>query len=142
MIGVPDDDGGELPKAFVVPASDDFDGAALTAFVAEQVAPHKRIRAVELVQEIPKSPSGKILRCLLRRGAGAPRDLPGEAYETPAKEGVQLGAGGTLGSRAKRHPAWLPVEMDSSLAATKCVSSQARNVASPRYRAHATFSAA
>jgi acyl-coenzyme A synthetase/AMP-(fatty) acid ligase len=36
------------------------------AFVAEQVAPHKRIRAIELVQEIPKSPSGKILRRLLR----------------------------------------------------------------------------
>jgi acyl-coenzyme A synthetase/AMP-(fatty) acid ligase len=28
--------------------------------------PHKRIRVVELVEEIPKSPSGKILRRLLR----------------------------------------------------------------------------
>jgi acyl-CoA synthetase (AMP-forming)/AMP-acid ligase II len=66
VIGVPDDEAGELPKAFIVPASDDLDGDALTTFVAEQVAPHKRIRAIELVSEIPKSPSGKILRRLLR----------------------------------------------------------------------------
>jgi acyl-CoA synthetase (AMP-forming)/AMP-acid ligase II len=66
VIGVPDDEAGELPKAFIVPVSDDFDGAQLTTFVAERVAPHKRIRAIELVQEIPKSPSGKILRRLLR----------------------------------------------------------------------------
>ena len=66
VIGVPDDEAGELPKAFVVPASDDLDTDALTAFLAEQVAPHKRIRAIELVDEIPRSPSGKILRRLLR----------------------------------------------------------------------------
>jgi acyl-coenzyme A synthetase/AMP-(fatty) acid ligase len=29
------------------------------------VAPYKKIRAVELVEEIPKSPSGKILRRVL-----------------------------------------------------------------------------
>lgn len=66
VIGIPDDDAGELPKAFVVPAGDDLGSEELMAFVAEQVAPHKRIRAIELVQEIPKSPSGKILRRLLR----------------------------------------------------------------------------
>ncbi len=66
VIGIPDDEAGELPKAFVVPAGDDFEGDVLMAFVAEQVAPHKRIRAIELMQEIPKSPSGKILRRLLR----------------------------------------------------------------------------
>lgn len=65
VIGVPDDEAGELPKAFVVPAGD-LDSGELMAFVAEQVAPHKRIRAIELVREIPKSPSGKILRRLLR----------------------------------------------------------------------------
>ena len=35
------------------------------AFVAERVAPHKRIRRVEMVDEIPKAPTGKILRRLL-----------------------------------------------------------------------------
>jgi acyl-coenzyme A synthetase/AMP-(fatty) acid ligase len=49
-----------------VPAGADLDVEVLMTFVAEQVAPHKRIRAIELVAEIPKSPSGKILRRLLR----------------------------------------------------------------------------
>jgi acyl-CoA synthetase (AMP-forming)/AMP-acid ligase II len=30
--------------------------------VAQRVAPHKRIRALEIVPQVPKSPSGKILR--------------------------------------------------------------------------------
>ena len=36
------------------------------AWVAEQVAPQKRMRLVEVVDEIPKSPSGKILRRVLK----------------------------------------------------------------------------
>ncbi len=45
-------------------------GASLSAenlmsFIANQVAPHKRIRVVEFVDQIPKSPSGKILRRVL-----------------------------------------------------------------------------
>jgi acyl-CoA synthetase (AMP-forming)/AMP-acid ligase II len=34
-------------------------------FVAERVAPYKKVRAVEILDEIPKSPSGKILRRVL-----------------------------------------------------------------------------
>ena len=66
VIGVPDDEAGELPKAFVVPAGDTVDAKALMAFVAERVAPQKRVRLVEVIDEIPKSPSGKILRRLLK----------------------------------------------------------------------------
>jgi acyl-CoA synthetase (AMP-forming)/AMP-acid ligase II len=67
VIGVPDVEAGELPKAFVVAAP----GSGVTAeelqeFVAEHVSSYKRIRQVEFVDEIPKSPSGKILRRLLR----------------------------------------------------------------------------
>jgi acyl-coenzyme A synthetase/AMP-(fatty) acid ligase len=40
------------------------------AWVAERVAPHKRVRLVEFIEQIPKSPSGKILRRLLVDGAG------------------------------------------------------------------------
>ena len=40
-------------------------GRELMAYVAERVAPHEKIRRVEFVTEIPKSPSGKILRRLL-----------------------------------------------------------------------------
>jgi acyl-coenzyme A synthetase/AMP-(fatty) acid ligase len=38
---------------------------AIMEFVAERVAPHKRIRHLEFVDKIPKSPSGKILRRVL-----------------------------------------------------------------------------
>jgi acyl-coenzyme A synthetase/AMP-(fatty) acid ligase len=35
------------------------------AFVAERVAPYKKVRDVEIIDEIPRSPSGKILRRVL-----------------------------------------------------------------------------
>ncbi len=57
-----DDEGGEIPVAYVVGSTD---GDALMAWVAERVAPHKRVRRVEHIDAIPKSPSGKILRRLL-----------------------------------------------------------------------------
>jgi acyl-coenzyme A synthetase/AMP-(fatty) acid ligase len=59
------EDGGESPKAFVV-TDGDLDPEELMAYVAERVAPYKRIREVEFVGEIPKSASGKILRRMLR----------------------------------------------------------------------------
>ena len=45
----------------------------IQAFVAERVAPHKKIRLIERVDEIPKSASGKILRRVLveKERAGA-----------------------------------------------------------------------
>jgi acyl-CoA synthetase (AMP-forming)/AMP-acid ligase II len=67
VIPIPHEDGGEAPKACVVLADGaELDAAELMAWVAERVAPYKRIRAVEFVDEIPKSASGKILRRLLR----------------------------------------------------------------------------
>ncbi len=66
VIGRPDEEAGEIPTAVVVlrqPAADtDLVGRELMAYVAERVAPHEKIRRVEFVTEIPKSPSGKILR--------------------------------------------------------------------------------
>jgi len=69
VVPMPDEAGGEAPKACVVAAGDDLDGDALMTWVAERVAPYKRIRAVEVVDEIPKSASGKILRRLLAERA-------------------------------------------------------------------------
>ncbi len=66
VIGVPDDEAGELPKAFVVPAGDSVDQEALMEFVAGKVSPQKRIRLIEEIDEIPKAASGKILRRILR----------------------------------------------------------------------------
>jgi acyl-CoA synthetase (AMP-forming)/AMP-acid ligase II len=67
VIGVLDPEGEEVPKAFVVVR----EGAALTAddvmaYVAERLAPYKKVRVVEFVDAIPKSASGKILRKDLR----------------------------------------------------------------------------
>lgn len=72
VVGVPDDEGEEVPKAFVVkqnaPDADDLTEAAVIEFVAGQVAPYKKVRQVEFIEAIPKSASGKILRKDLRSG--------------------------------------------------------------------------
>ncbi len=65
VIGIPDQEAGELPKAFIVAATDDLDTDELVNWAAEQLSPQKRIRLVEVVDEIPKSASGKILRRVL-----------------------------------------------------------------------------
>jgi len=67
VIGIPDDEAGELPKAFITLKP----GAEATAeeiqeFVSGQVATYKQIRLVEFLPAIPKSASGKILRRELR----------------------------------------------------------------------------
>jgi acyl-CoA synthetase (AMP-forming)/AMP-acid ligase II len=71
VIPSPDEEAGEIPKAFVV-LKGKSTAEEIMAFVAPRVAPHKRIRRVEFIEEIPKSPAGKILRRVLidreRRG--------------------------------------------------------------------------
>ena len=64
VIPVPDDDAGEVPKAFVV-LRGELSGDEIMKYVAERVSPYKKIRVVEITDTIPKSPSGKILRRLL-----------------------------------------------------------------------------
>ncbi len=64
VIALPDAEAGEVPKAFVA-ASNSITPEEIMEFVAEHVAPYKRVRAVEIVEKIPKSPSGKILRRVL-----------------------------------------------------------------------------
>ncbi len=70
VIGVPDVEAGELPKAFVVLQP----GAEATVeelidFVGGHVASYKRIRMIDFIDAIPKSASGKILRRELRAAA-------------------------------------------------------------------------
>jgi acyl-CoA synthetase (AMP-forming)/AMP-acid ligase II len=65
VVGVPDHASGEVPKAFVV-ARGEVAPDEVMAWVAERVAPYKRVRVVEVVDAIPKLPSGKILRRELR----------------------------------------------------------------------------
>jgi acyl-CoA synthetase (AMP-forming)/AMP-acid ligase II len=68
VVGVPDPEAGEFPKAYVVPAGQELDPDELIEWIAGQVAPQKRVRAVEVIDEIPKSPSGKVLRRVLVEG--------------------------------------------------------------------------
>ena len=69
VIPSPDEEAGEIPKGIVVlkdPAvANDEMAEAIMAFVAGKVAPHKRVRALEFAEQIPKSASGKILRRVL-----------------------------------------------------------------------------
>jgi acyl-coenzyme A synthetase/AMP-(fatty) acid ligase len=48
-----------------VVANGPVDAEALMAWAAERVAPYKRIRRVEFVDQIPKGPYGKVLRRIL-----------------------------------------------------------------------------
>ncbi|NQW18444.1 MAG: AMP-binding protein [Chloroflexi bacterium] len=66
VIGKPDDEAGEVPKAFVVAANDNANADDIIDFVKGKVANYKRISEVEFVDEIPKNPSGKILRRVLK----------------------------------------------------------------------------
>jgi acyl-CoA synthetase (AMP-forming)/AMP-acid ligase II len=65
VIGRPDEEAGEVPVAFVALAGS-ATAEEIQAFIADRVAPYKKLRALEVVDEIPKSPSGKILRRKLR----------------------------------------------------------------------------
>jgi long-chain acyl-CoA synthetase len=63
VIGKPDDEAGEIPKAYVqlrpnVQATAD----ELIAFVKERISDYKRVREVEFIEKVPRTASGKILR--------------------------------------------------------------------------------
>ncbi|KAI8084129.1 uncharacterized protein B0P05DRAFT_536257 [Gilbertella persicaria] len=63
----------ELPRGYIVlnagvPATDET-AKTIMKFVADQVVYYKQLRSVVFINEIPKSPSGKILRRLLRDAA-------------------------------------------------------------------------
>jgi len=64
VIPSPDEEAGEIPKAFVV-LRGEATAEEILAFVAARVAPYKRVRLLDFVDQIPKSASGKILRRVL-----------------------------------------------------------------------------
>ncbi|EMC94019.1 hypothetical protein BAUCODRAFT_36488 [Baudoinia panamericana UAMH 10762] len=73
VIGVPSEREGEVPKAFVVKApgsieeSDALLRRSISKYVEEHKSEYKRLRGgVEFIDVVPKSPSGKILRRLMR----------------------------------------------------------------------------
>ncbi len=69
-IARPNERHGELPVAFVVARdSAAFDAEAISGWVAAQVAPYKRLAAVYQVENLPRTPSGKLLRRTLTEPA-------------------------------------------------------------------------
>ncbi|HYW31402.1 MAG TPA: AMP-binding protein [Gemmatimonas sp.] len=64
VIPVQDEVAGEIPKAYVVLRAP-LTEADVMAYVAERVSPYKKVRRVEFIDAVPKSPSGKILRRML-----------------------------------------------------------------------------
>ncbi|GAA3229981.1 hypothetical protein GCM10020256_43380 [Streptomyces thermocoprophilus] len=70
VIGEYDDDGTEIPHAFVVrqPTAPDLTETDVLMHVAERVAPYKRVRKVTFIDAVPRAASGKILRRQLREG--------------------------------------------------------------------------
>jgi len=85
VIPVPDDAAGELPKAYVVKSnsigieeSDAMVKRDIQKFIEKEKARHKWLKGgVEFIDVIPKSPSGKILRRLLRDKEKAARQKKG-----------------------------------------------------------------
>ena len=85
VIAVPDDMAGEVPKAIVVKSvsagPDEVASTAIKKHVEEHKARHKWLKGgIRFVDVVPKSPSGKILRRLLRE----------QEKEARRKAGVKL----------------------------------------------------
>ncbi|MGW1806592.1 4-coumarate--CoA ligase family protein [Streptomyces sp. NPDC002078] len=69
VIGSYNDDGNEVPHAFVVrraDAAEELTENEIMLYVAERVAPYKRVRQVTFIDTVPRAASGKILRRELR----------------------------------------------------------------------------
>jgi acetyl-CoA synthetase len=70
VIGVPDEVRGQIPKAYVVAAGRTSALARdLQEFVKDRLSKHEYPRAIEIVDELPKTPAGKIDRKTLRERA-------------------------------------------------------------------------
>jgi acyl-CoA synthetase (AMP-forming)/AMP-acid ligase II len=75
VVGVPDDKWGEAVKAIVVLRPDaDADAAAIIAWTKARIAGYKVPKSVDFIAELPRNPSGKILRRELREPYWAGRD--------------------------------------------------------------------
>lgn len=75
VVGVPDDERGQIVKAFVVLrsgyAGDEAMAKQLQDFVKRTVAPYKYPRAIEFVQSLPRTETGKLKRFSLREQASS-----------------------------------------------------------------------
>uniref|UniRef100_A0A6N2MX56 AMP-dependent synthetase/ligase domain-containing protein n=1 Tax=Salix viminalis TaxID=40686 RepID=A0A6N2MX56_SALVM len=115
----PDEDAGQVPMAFVVKQQQSrINERGVMDFVAKQVAPFKKVRRVEFVSAIPKSPAGKILRKELRKMLPIP--LPSSKIAEP---GIFLGAS----HQRPMHASCLPGR-DKFITRIKSLTSYLKNV--------------
>jgi len=71
IIGVPDPKWGEVPCAVVAPRKDaELTAEALVDFTRDKLAPYKQPKRVVFVDELPRNPSGKVLKFQLREQYG------------------------------------------------------------------------
>jgi 2-aminobenzoate-CoA ligase len=68
VVAAPDDERGHIVKAFVV-ASGEVSVRELQDHVKARIAPYKYPRAVEFVEALPRTPTGKVQRNVLRAQA-------------------------------------------------------------------------
>jgi 2-aminobenzoate-CoA ligase len=70
VVAYPDEDRGSIVKAYIVLApgvvADDHEVRALQNFVKSVIAPYKYPRAIEFIDELPKTPTGKVSRKALK----------------------------------------------------------------------------
>ena len=68
VIAKPDEEAGEIPKAFVVlrPGHEGQSGEELMTWLNGKLATYKNVREIEFIDAIPRNPSGKILRRILK----------------------------------------------------------------------------
>ncbi len=71
VIGMPDYRRGEVPAAFIV-ADENIDTDALIDDTATRTPPYARLHTVAVVDTIPRSPTGKILRRMLKGDGSRP----------------------------------------------------------------------
>ena len=92
-LGIPDDYSGERPKAYIVLNDKSADkqaiGKKLIQYVKDKKVRHKWIVEVEVIDEIPKSGSGKILRRILRDMAKS-KDSRGVVIRDNREAGAKL----------------------------------------------------
>jgi acyl-CoA synthetase (AMP-forming)/AMP-acid ligase II len=69
VVGIPDPERGEAPIAFVA-LDTSIEADELEDFVAARLAGYKRPREIVVVDDVPRSPTGKVLRGALRERAG------------------------------------------------------------------------
>jgi acyl-CoA synthetase (AMP-forming)/AMP-acid ligase II len=79
VVGRPDEELGEVPVAFVSLAAP-AEPAELQTWLADRLAPWKRPREVVVVERVPRTPAGKLLRRAFQPGTSRPssdrRDTP------------------------------------------------------------------